>query len=67
MKISELRDLTAEELKRKELELRESLFRLRFRLTLGERDTVKQLRFDRTDLARVKTILRARAMGIERE
>lgn len=66
MKTGELRELTVEELQRKELELRESLFRLHFRLTLGERDMVKQLRSDRTDLARVKTVLRERALGIER-
>lgn len=67
MKTSELRNLSVDELKQKELDLRESLFRLRFRLTLGESDTVKTLRSSRTDLARVKTILRERALGIEKQ
>ena len=60
MKIEELRDLSAEELKQKENDLRESLFRLRFRLGLGETDPVKKYREEKKDLARVLTVMQQR-------
>ncbi len=59
----ELRDLSADELKDKEAGLREALFRLRFKLSLGEVDAIKNYREARKDFARVKTILRERAAG----
>ena len=58
MKFEEIRDLTVEELKQKENDLRESLFRLRFRLGLGETDPVKKYREEKKDLARVTTMMR---------
>ena len=61
MKIEEFRDLNEEELKQKENDLRESIFRLRFRLGLGETDPVKKYREEKKDLARVLTIMRQRA------
>ena len=61
MKVEEFRDLTIEELRAKENDLRESLFRLRFRLGLGETDPVKKYREEKKDLARVLTVMRQRA------
>ena len=58
MKFEEIRDLSIEELKQKESDLRESLFRLRFRLGLGETDPVKKYREEKKDLARVLTMMR---------
>lgn len=63
MKADELRDLSDEELRSKVGELRESLFRMRFKLSLGNTDVVKQLREQRRDLARVKTLLRQRELA----
>ena len=60
MKAEELRELETEQLSQKLDELKESLFRLRFKLSLGNTDVVKQLREQRKDLARVKTLLRER-------
>lgn len=65
MKVAELRDLSVDELRQKEQDLRESLFRLRFRLGLGETDPVKRYREDKKDLARVLTILRQREIEAE--
>jgi large subunit ribosomal protein L29 len=60
MTADELRDLSEEDLKAKVNELKESLFRMRFKLRLGNTDVVKQVRQSRKDLARVKTVLRQR-------
>lgn len=63
MKASEVRDLSDEDLSAKVNELKEQNFRLRFKLALGNVDTVKQIRVNRKDLARVRTILRERELG----
>ena len=63
MKADELRDLSDDDLAAKVNELKESLFRMRFKLMLGNTDVVKSLREQRKDLARVKTLLRERALA----
>ena len=63
MKAEELRDLSDEDLQGKVGELKESIFRMRFKLLLGNTDVVKQLREQRKDMARVKTLLRQRAIA----
>lgn len=60
MKAEEIRELTDDQLGEKINELKESLFRLRFKLSLGNTDVVKELRQQRRDLARVKTIISQR-------
>ena len=60
MKSEELRDLSDDDLRARVNELKESLFRMRFKLSLGNTDVVKQLRVSRKDLARVNTLLRER-------
>ena len=60
MKSEELRDLSDDDLRARVNELKESLFRMRFKLSLGNTDVVKQLRVARKDLARVNTLLRER-------
>jgi large subunit ribosomal protein L29 len=63
MKAEELRDLSEDDLHAKVNELKESLFRMRFKLSLGNTDVVNQLRESRKDLARVKTLLRQRELA----
>jgi large subunit ribosomal protein L29 len=63
MKAEELRDLSDDDLHAKVNELKESLFRMRFKLSLGNTDVVNQLRDSRKDLARVKTLLRQRELA----
>jgi large subunit ribosomal protein L29 len=63
MKAGEVRDMSDEDLSAKVNELKEQNFRLRFKLALGNVDTVKQIRVNRKDLARVRTILRERELG----
>lgn len=63
MKAEELRDLSEDDLRSRIDELKESIFRMRFKLSLGNTDVVKQLRESRRDLARVKTLLREREIA----
>ncbi|MGH9963079.1 MAG: 50S ribosomal protein L29 [Pyrinomonadaceae bacterium] len=53
-------DLSDEELKAEAARLRESLFRLKFKLALGEVDAVKRIRQEKKSLARIQTISRQR-------
>jgi len=58
MKAKELRDLSYEELVRKESDLQTELFNLRFRLATGQLDNPMTIRAVRKDMARVKTVIR---------
>ena len=61
-----VREQSGEELIKRIAEIKESLFRLNFKKALGDTDTVKRIRAEKRELARLKTILRARALGIEK-
>ena len=63
MKPQQIRELGQEELKGKEKELQEQLFRLRFQKSLGQLDNALKLREVRRDIARVKTVLREKSAG----
>ena len=65
-KLDKVRTQPSEELINRVIELKESLFRLNFKKALGDVDTVKQIRVQKKELARLKTILRQRALGIEK-
>jgi large subunit ribosomal protein L29 len=58
MKIAEVRDLGADELKQREKDLDDQLFRLRIQKSMGQLDAALKLKSLRRDLARVKTALR---------
>jgi large subunit ribosomal protein L29 len=58
VKIDEIRELGADELKGKEKELQEQLFRLRLQKSIGQLDNALKIRETRRDIARVKTVLR---------
>jgi large subunit ribosomal protein L29 len=57
MKIRELRELAPEELRAKEIELRDQLFKLRFQKSLGQLDSPMKLRTIKRDIARIQTVL----------
>ncbi len=63
MKADELRELSDDDLRAKVDELKESLFRNRFKLALGNTDVVNAVRGQRRDLARVRTLLRQREIA----
>ena len=61
-RIEKLREVDTKELEVQQRELSEQIFRLRFQLTTGQAEALKRLREARRDLARVKTLLRERAV-----
>jgi len=61
-RIEKFRDVDTKELEVQQRELTEQVFRLRFQLTTGQAEALKRLREARRDLARVKTLLRERAL-----
>jgi large subunit ribosomal protein L29 len=65
MKTVELKELTQEELARREEDLSEELARLRIQLSIKRLDNPLQIRVVRRDLARVKTIIAERAAAAE--
>jgi large subunit ribosomal protein L29 len=66
MEIEKIRNLSDDELKSQQLKSAEELFRLRFRMNLGNAEGVKKLRGLKLDIARINTIARERALHIER-
>jgi large subunit ribosomal protein L29 len=60
MKADEIRDLNDDDLRARVAQLKEDIFRMRFKLSLGNTDVVKSLRETRKDLARVLTLIRER-------
>ena len=58
MKIGEFRDLGADELKQREKELDDQLFRLRIQKSMGQLEAAGKLKVLRRDRARIKTVLR---------
>ena len=58
MKIGECRDLAADELKQREKDLDDQLFRLRIQKSMGQLEAAHKLKAVRRDLARLKTVLR---------
>ena len=58
MKIAEFRDLGADELKQREKDLDDQLFRLRIQKSMGQLEAAGKLKLLRRDRARVKTALR---------
>ena len=62
MKAKELRDLTYDELVKKESDLQAELFNLRFRLATGQLDNPMMIKSVRKDMARGKTVIRQKDM-----
>jgi large subunit ribosomal protein L29 len=58
--LEKLRDMSDEDLKSEAERLKESLFRLNFKLALGEVDAVKRIRQEKKSLARIQTLVRER-------
>jgi large subunit ribosomal protein L29 len=63
MKAKDLRLISEGELIEKEKELNEELFNLRFQHSTGQLDNVMRLPQVKRDIARVKTILREKALS----
>ena len=58
MKIGEFRDLGTDELKQREKDLDDQLFRLRIQKSMGQLEAGHKMKSLRRDVARLKTALR---------
>lgn len=63
MKASEIRELSDEELRRKEADTKEELFNLRIQLVTQQTTNVARIRKLKKDLARILTVMKERDMG----
>ncbi len=67
MKTNEIRQMSDQELNAKLLDFKNELFNLRFQLATGQLDNPMNIKKVRKDIARVKTIIRERELGIGKE
>ena len=63
MKAAKVREMGAEELRAKERELAEQLFKLRVQQSIGQLDNALKLRETRREIARVKTVIREKQVS----
>ncbi|GAB6992487.1 50S ribosomal protein L29 [Paenibacillus pini] len=64
MKANDLRNLTTAEIEQKIAGFKEELFNLRFQLATGQLDNPTRIRDVRKEIARAKTVVRERELGI---
>ena len=64
MKANEIRDLSAEEIVVKIQDLKEELFNLRFQNATNQLDNPMRIPAVKKDIAKLKTILREKEMGL---
>ena len=62
MRLSEIKQLTTEELKTRVTDSRDSLFRLRFQLNSGQLTDYMKIRQSKREIAQFKTIIREREL-----
>ena len=58
MKVAEIRDLAVDDLRQREKDMDDQVFRLRIQKSMGQLEAAHKLKSLRRDLARVKTVLR---------
>jgi len=61
--VDKYRDMADEDLRAEADRLKESLFRLNFKLALGEVDAIKKMRQEKKSLARIRTEARQREVA----
>jgi len=65
MKASELKAMKDAELVEKEAELRENIFRMKFKLATGDIEDSSEIKKAKKDIARIQTILNERSIEEE--
>jgi large subunit ribosomal protein L29 len=58
MKVTEVRDLAVDDLRQREKDMDDQMFRLRIQKSMGQVEAAQKLKQLRRDLARIKTVLR---------
>ena len=61
MKVGEIREMTVDELRAREHDLDDQLFRMRIQKSMGQLEAPAKVKVVRRDLARIKTILGQKA------
>ena len=64
MKVGEIRELSVDELRGREKDLDDQLFRLRIQKSMGQLEAPAKLKTLRKDLARIKTILQEKQAAV---
>jgi large subunit ribosomal protein L29 len=64
MDVEKLRNLTDAELTHQQRELNDQLFRMKFQLKMGQTESLNKIRGLRKDVARIKTIMREKELGL---
>jgi large subunit ribosomal protein L29 len=64
--VDKYRDMQDDDLHAETARLKESLFRLNFKLALGEVDAIKKIRQEKRSLARIYTMMREREIQAEK-
>ncbi|PYP83155.1 MAG: 50S ribosomal protein L29 [Candidatus Angelobacter sp. Gp1-AA117] len=64
MDAEKIRNMTDAELQHQQGELNDQLFRLKFQLKMGQTESLKKIRGLRKDVARIKTIMREKELGV---
>lgn len=64
MEAEKLRNLTNDELLHQQRELNDQLFRMKFQLKMGQTESLNKIHGLRKDVARIKTILREKELGL---
>ncbi len=63
MKAKELRELTPEEIAKRQKDLKEEVFNLRFRHSTGQLENTSRMKVVKKDLARITMVLHEKASG----
>ena len=63
MKINEIREMSSQDLEKKLKELKQELFNLRFQHAINQLENPLKISEVKTDIARVKTVLRERELA----
>ncbi|MFZ5596996.1 MAG: 50S ribosomal protein L29 [Bacillota bacterium] len=64
MKVKEIREMSDDELRKAVNDSKEELFRLKFQLATGQLDNPMRIKEVKKNIARVKTIIRQKELGI---
>jgi large subunit ribosomal protein L29 len=63
MNASEIREMTADEMERKQTDLKQELFNLRFQHAIGQLENPCKIKQTKQDIARMQTVLREAALN----
>ena len=67
MKLNEMRKMTSSDLNKEIAELKQELFKLRFQNATNGLDNPMKIKNTKKEIAKIKTIIRARELGKEEE